>query len=241
MSGGKQIAARKIVIVDDHPIVRQGLAKVIGLESDLMVCGEASSVEEAIKVIEAHQPDLVIVDISLKGGSGIDLIKEMKHRWPVMPALVVSVHEESFFAERVLRAGARGYLTKGESSQKVISSIRAVLNGGISVGEEVASRMIGLSVSGPGSDGVVQSTMDNLTDREFEIFEMLGRGLRSRQIAQRLELSIKTVDSHRENIKKKLRLNGAAELLQHAIQWVQQEQRRNVQCPNDLAGGSTRT
>jgi DNA-binding NarL/FixJ family response regulator len=223
MSSGKQVIARKVVIVDDHPIIREGLARLISLEPDLTVCGEASGVEDALKVIEARGPDIVIVDISIKGGSGIDLIKEMKRRWPLMPALVVSVHEESFFAERVLRAGARGYLTKEEPSEKVIDSIREVLNGGICVGERMASQMIGLFVRGPGSDGSVRSTMDNLTDREFEIFQMLGQGLQSRQIARRLDLSIKTVDSHRENIKRKLKLSGAAELLQHAIQWVQQE------------------
>ena len=167
---------------------------------------------------------VVIVDLSLRGGNGIDLIKEMKQRWPLMPALVVSVHDEAFFAERVLKAGARGYVTKGEPSQKVVDSIREVLNGGICVGEKVASQMIGLFVRGPGNDGSARSTMDELTDREFEIFEMLGQGLGSRRIAERLGLSIKTVDSHRENIKKKLKLSGAAELLRHAIQWVQQGQ-----------------
>jgi DNA-binding NarL/FixJ family response regulator len=224
MSDGKKGVARKVVIVDDHPIVRTGLAKVIGLEPDLTVCGDASGVEDALKVIESHQPDVVIVDLSLRGGNGIDLIKEMKQRWPLMPALVVSVHDEAFFAERVLKAGARGYVTKGEPSQKVVDSIREVLNGGICVGEKVASQMIGLFVRGPGNDGSARSTMDELTDREFEIFEMLGQGLGSRRIAERLGLSIKTVDSHRENIKKKLKLSGAAELLRHAIQWVQQGQ-----------------
>lgn len=210
---------KKIIIIDDHPIVRRGLTQMISAEHDMAVCGEAESASEALTAIEQTQPDLALVDISLKESNGIDLIKDIRVRWPMLPVLVVSMHDESFYAERVLRAGAKGYITKGESSEKVVTGIRRVLRGDICVGDKVVSNMISLVTQGRAGGGV---SIDQLSDRELQVFEMIGNGMVSRQIAERLYLSVKTVDSHRENIKKKLHLANAAELLQRAIQWVQQ-------------------
>ncbi len=212
----------RILIVDDHPIVRQGITLLVNQEPDLMICGEADSASGALKIIEQTKPDVAIVDLSLNQSSGLELIKDLKIRYPQLQILVLSMRDESFYAERVLRAGARGYITKEEGTEKVIEGIRAILAGHVYLSERLASKMINKWVDG----GTNRSgpLVQNLTDRELQVFELIGMGLSTREVAQKLHLSIKTIESHREHIKDKLDLSGATELLKHAIQWVQYQQ-----------------
>lgn len=209
----------KILVVDDHPVVRQGLRMLIGQEPDLTVCGEADSVAEALRAIERSGPDVAIVDLSLKESSGLELIKDVKIRYPKLLVLVLSMRDEAFYAERVLRAGARGYVIKEEGGKTVINGIRKILTGEIYLSEKMAAKMLRTL-----ADGRVDSNkplVGNLTDRELEVFELIGQGLRTREIAEKLHLSVKTIDSHREHIKGKLQLDNATDLLKYAIQWVQ--------------------
>ncbi len=212
-------ATKKVLIVDDHPIMRQGLAQLIAQEGDLTVCGEAEDAHGALEAVEESNPDIVIVDISLKESNGIDLIKDIRIRWPKLPVIVLSMHDETFYAERVLRAGARGYITKDEGTEKVIEGIRKALDGGLYVSDRIASRMLRKLVDGKSDFDVYP--MDRLSDRELEVLELIGEGLQTREVAQRLHLSRKTVEAHREHIKAKLSLDSSTELLKYAIQWVQ--------------------
>ncbi len=209
----------KVLVVDDHEIMRQGLAQLIGQEADLTVCGEAPDADGAISAIEHYAPDVAVVDISLKNSSGINLIKTIRERWPELPILVLSMHDETFYAERALRAGARGYVTKAEVSAKVVEGIREVLNGGVFVSKKIAKRMLRKLIDG--NYAVEQFPLDRLTDREFEVFELIGRGQPTRGIAERLHVSPKTIEAHREHIKRKLGINTATELLTYAVQWSQ--------------------
>lgn len=219
MSASGQGRLHRVLIVDDHPLVRQGVSTLISQQPDLTVCGEAASAHEALEVLAEARPDLAIVDLALADSSGLDLIKDMQLRCPEVLVLVLSMRDEGFYAERVLRAGARGYITKEEGREKIIEGIRKVLAGQIYVSEKMATKVMGRIVGGaPGSGG---EAMDQLTDRELEIFELIGQGLATREIAQRLHISPKTVDSHREHIKQKLQVLTAADLSKHAIQWVQ--------------------
>ena len=213
---------KKVLIVEDHPIMRSGLAQLIGQESDLAICGEAEDVHGALKAIEKSKPDIAVVDISLKDSNGIELIKNIKIRWPELAVLVLSMHDESFYAERALRAGARGYVAKAEVSTKVIAGIRQVLSGKVYVSEKITSKMLSNLVGG--TKDLDTFPIDRLSDREFEVFELIGQGSQTRQIAGKLHLSVKTVDAHRDHIKHKLNLNSATELLKYAVQWVQLEQ-----------------
>jgi len=210
---------RNVLLVDDHEVMRLGLAQLIAQEPDLGVCGEAEDVASALKAIERLTVDIAVVDISLKDSYGIDLVKEIQDRWPSLPVLVLSMHDESFYAERVLRAGARGYVTKAEASSKVIEGIRKVLDGGVYVSEAMSAKMLTKLVGSHGDRA--RFPIDTLSDREFEVFELIGQGLKTRQIAQRLHLSTKTIDAHREHIKKKLKLETATDLLMYAVQWAQ--------------------
>ena len=209
----------KILIVDDHPIVRQGIKLLVTQEPDMTVCGEADSAADALEAIERSSPDVAIVDLALKESSGLELIKDIRIRYPKLLVLVLSMRDESFYAERVLRAGASGYITKEEGTERVIEGIRKILEGEVYLSEKLASKMIRKYVDGrPGSGGTL---VQNLTDRELEVFEMIGNGLTTREVAGKLHLSVKTVESHREHIKEKLKLDNATELLKPAIQWVQ--------------------
>ena len=212
---------KKVLIVEDHPIMRTGLAQLIAQESDLVVCGEAEDAYGALEAIKKFDPDIALVDISLKDSSGIELIKDIKIRWPKLLVLVLSMHEESFYAERALRAGARGYVCKSEVSTTVIQGIRRVLDADVYVSEKVASKMLRKLVAG-GTQADVYP-IDKLSDREFEVFELIGQGLQTSQMAERLHLSVKTIEAHREHIKRKLSLDSATELLKYAVQWVQLE------------------
>ena len=214
----------RILLVDDHPIVRQGLAELIQQEPDLSVCGQASNAPEALEVIAASRPDIAIVDLSLQDTSGIELLKDIKIGHPSLPVLVLSMHDETFYAERTLRAGARGYVMKEKATEKLMIAIRTVLAGRIYLSERMSARLLSQFVDGPPEGG--GSPIDRLSDRELQVFELIGRGLGTRQIAQSLHLSVKTIESHRENIKGKLQLTSATELLQHAIHWVEFEKSR---------------
>lgn len=217
----KREGMTKVLIVDDHPLMRKGLIMSLEAEPDIQICGQASNAEEALSIAEVEEPDLVIVDISLPGMSGLELIKHMHAIRPNILTLVVSRHDESLYAERAIRAGARGYVMKLEAGKVMMKAVRRVLNGGIYVSEEINERLLmGLA---SGQDTVAQSPFDVLSDRELEVFELTGRGYGTREIAERLHLSVKTVESYRARIKNKLNLSSAAELMQHAVQWVEGE------------------
>jgi DNA-binding NarL/FixJ family response regulator len=207
----------KILVVDDHPIVRQGLARLIDEEPDLDVYAQAEEAHEAMSIIKQRKPDLVIVDISLKETSGLELIKDIKATYPNLPILALSMHDESLYAERSLRAGARGYVMKTEATAKVVDAIRKILSGRIYVSDNVAGKMMNKMVGG-GPD-VSASAIDKLSDRELEVFSLIGQGYSTRKIAQRLHLSIKTIETYRAHIKEKLNLADSTELLQYAIRW----------------------
>ena len=208
----------KVLIVDDHPIVRQGLRGFINREADLEVCGEADDAPAALAAIRKLQPDIAIVDISLKETSGLELIKDIKTQYPDIVVLVLSMHDESLYAERVLRAGARGYITKQQATDHIIMAIRTVLAGEVYLSDRMKQRIMGKLVGERRDVGA--KAMDRLSDRELEVFELIGRGHSTRQIAEKLYLSVKTIETYRQHIKEKLHLADAAELLQHAIQWV---------------------
>jgi len=210
---------KKILLVDDHPIVRQGLQKLIGQEKDLVVCGEAEDDREALAIIEAEKPDIALVDLTLKRGSGLDLIKNIKTRFPDTKVIVLSMHEASLYAERTLRAGAKGYIMKQDANEKVLVTIRRVLEGEIYVGEKTASWM--LSKLAGGKIDSNESEIHQLSNRELEVFQLIGQGKGTRQIAEKLYLSIKTVETYRENIKEKMNLSSATELVHYASRWVQ--------------------
>ncbi|HZJ17719.1 MAG TPA: response regulator transcription factor [Chthoniobacteraceae bacterium] len=213
--------ATRILIVDDHPVTREGLAQLIRHEADLMVCGGAESAAEALEKTRSTRPDLVLVDITLPGRSGLELIKDLQSLRPNLPALVISMHDELLFAERALRAGARGYIMKHEGGSKVIHAIRVVLGGEIYVSDGVSRRVLaGLSAAG---HRALHSPIEQLSDREFEVFQLLGEGLPTRQIGRRLNLSSKTVETHRMNIKVKLGFNSSCELIAHAARWIESE------------------
>ena len=207
---------KRIVIVDDHPMMREGLAQLIEHEPDLAVDAQADSAGEALRFIEKAAPDLLVVDISLPDKSGLELIKDILVLHPRLPILVISMHDESLYAERVLRAGGRGYIMKQEGGKRLMQAIRQVLDGRIYVSEKVSSRILE-NVSGHRSDS--QSPVERLSDREFEVFQMLGQGQATRDIAQHLHLSIKTVEVHRANIRRKLELASGSELVRYAIRW----------------------
>jgi len=208
----------KVFLVDDHPLVREWLSQLIQREDDLAVCGEAEDTQEALSKIEESQPDIVVADISLKNTHGLELVKDLQARLPSLPVLVLSMHDESLYAERVLRAGAKGYITKQEATKKILQAVRQVLNGQIYISEKMAARMVHKMVLGRTDNQ--KSPIERLTDRELEVFQLIGRGHGTRRIATDLHLGVKTVESYRARIKEKLKLEDGTQLLQHAIQWV---------------------
>lgn len=207
----------RIMIVDDHPIVREGLTLRISAQPDLTICGEAATEEEAVARVAELHPDLLIVDISLECGNGLDVIKRVKASHPSVKMLVLSGYKESVYGERALRAGAMGYVNKQESNGKLMDAIRTILDGKRYVSADFAQRLISQSL-GEAVDG--KAPMELLTDRELEVFRMIGEGLRSSSIADRLFISTHTIDTHRENIKRKLHLKTAGELTSAAVQWL---------------------
>ncbi len=217
-------AKHRVFLVDDHPLVREWLTQLIQRENDLTVCGEAEDTQEALKKIEETNPAIVIADISLKTTHGLELVKDLQARHAALPVLVLSMHDESLYAERVLRAGAKGYITKQEATKKILQAIRQVIAGQIYISEKMASRMVHKMVLGRAEDQ--KSPIERLTDRELEVFQLIGRGQGTRRIAGELHLGIKTVESYRARIKEKLKLEDGTQLLQHAIQWVHSLQDR---------------
>ena len=211
----------RIFLVDDHPIVRRGFQLMISLERDLQVCGEADNSSVALEKIAALQPDVAIVDLTLKSSSGLDLIKQLRALHSKLKILVFSMHDETFYAERVLRSGAHGYLTKEEGTEKAIEAIRWLLQGKKYFSQNVMSKIIGAGAR-PAADG---ASVERLSDRELEVLDLIGRGMGSRQIAERLHLSIKTIESHREHIKSKLNLTSATELTKYAYNWLNGQDR----------------
>jgi DNA-binding NarL/FixJ family response regulator len=211
----------KVLLVDDHPILRQGLARLINQEADLIICGEAEDAGKAFEAVATLQPDIAMVDISLKGSNGIELIKNLKARYPNLPILVLSMHDESLYAERALRAGSLGYIMKEEASEQVLAAIRKVLTGEIFLSDKMKTRM--LQCLANGRTKVVTSPIEHLTDRELEVFRLIGEGRSTRQIAGQLHLSVRTVEAYREYIKTKLNLKNSTELVQHAFHWVHHE------------------
>ncbi|MCA8998204.1 MAG: response regulator transcription factor [Planctomycetaceae bacterium] len=207
----------RILLVDDHPLVRRGMAVLIAQEPDLNVCGETGEMDEAMRLVREHKPDMMIIDLSLKTGNGLELVKQVASAYPAVKMLVCSMHDETLFAERCLRAGAGGYLNKEAASERVVEAIRTVRSGKTFVSAELAERLLNRIVTGAPAN---QSPIESLTDRELEVFGLIGQGLTTRQIADRLHLSYKTIESYRENIKAKLSLKNAAELNRHAVQWV---------------------
>jgi DNA-binding NarL/FixJ family response regulator len=208
---------KRILVVDDHPIVRQGLTLLINREPDLVVCGEAEEAMGAMHVLSSARPDVLIVDISLNGPDGLDLLKNVRATHPALPVLMLSMHDESIYAERALRAGANGYIMKQEATEKVLVAVRRILNGEIYVSDRIANRMLRHYITGAGT--VRNSSVADLSDRELEVFRLIGEGHGTRRIAEDLHLSIKTVESYQAHIKEKLSLRSSRELMQHAIQW----------------------
>jgi DNA-binding NarL/FixJ family response regulator len=209
----------RIVIVEDHPIFRMGMKELINREKDLEVVGDAETVAGALDLIEAQRPDLVIVDLSLKESNGIELVKEINRLYKNTASLVLSMHDEALHAERCLTAGARGYIMKHEASESVVKAIRHIMAGNIHVSPGIMSTILNKFQNKP--DPVSASPLTRLTDRELEIFRLIGRGLSSKEIAVQLAISIKTVGTYRERIKEKLDLKNSGELVRHAVIWVE--------------------
>jgi DNA-binding NarL/FixJ family response regulator len=209
----------RVLIVDDHPAVREALALRIGRQADLMVCGEAADTSEALRLLEDTGPDVAVVDISLKSGNGIDLIKRIKDRHDAVRIVVWSMHPEALYAERALRAGAMGYVNKDQATDVIVEAIRRARRGEVWLSEAMAQRMLKRSV-GPGGQEVTRSPLDSLADRELEVFRLIGHGERTSEIAERLHLSIKTVETYRDRIRQKLDLADGTRLTRYATQWV---------------------
>lgn len=210
---------KRVLIVDDHPLLREGIACLINNQPDLVVCGEAEDRAGALAITKTTKPDLAVVDISLKDQSGLELIKDFKVRFPELLILALSVHDESVYAERALRAGARGYVMKREASEKVLEAIRSVLDGNVYVSSRIAAGILDKATGHPLA--TLRSVLDVLSDREMDVLMWIGKGYGSNQIAKQLHISVKTVEAHRSNIKLKLKLPSSSELLQCAIGWAQ--------------------
>ncbi len=212
---------KKILIVDDHPMMRDGLAALISAQPDLAVCGQAANAREAMQAIESLPPDLVLMDISLPGKSGLEAVKDIQALASGLAVLVLSMHDESLYAARVLRAGARGYVMKQEGGKRIMEAIRAVLEGRVAVSEKMSARIMD-AFTGHRA-GAATAPVEALTDREFEVFQLIGRGRSTKEIAAQLHLSVKTVEVHRVNMKAKLKLATSPELVHYAVRWIESQ------------------
>ena len=217
-----KVARKRIFIVDDHPMMREGLRLIISNEPDLEVCGEAEDAPAALQAMEKLLPDLALVDITLRSGNGLELIKDLHCLAPGVPVVIISMHDESLYAERVLRAGGRGYIMKQEGGKKLMLAIRQVLSGRTYVSEQISARILDVFSGRRTTPG---ASVESLTDREFEVFQLIGRGIGTKEIAKKLKISVKTVEVHRVNIKQKLNIGTAPELIRHAVRWVEAEGR----------------
>ena len=211
----------RVIIVDDHPIFRMGMAELLNQEDDFIVCGLAEDIGGARKIIQQHSPDLAIIDITLAGENGLDLVKELSSAKNPLPILVLSMHDEQVWAERAIRAGARGYIMKKEASEKVIFALRNILGGKIHVSANIMERLLDRFQLKP--DVSTAPTVDLLTDRELEVFRLIGAGLSTREIAERMNLGVKTIGTYRDRVKQKLGIKTAAELIRRAVLWTEQE------------------
>jgi DNA-binding NarL/FixJ family response regulator len=218
MAAKRKPAAKRLLIVDDHPMMRTGLAQLIGSEPDLQVTAEADDARQALAAVGTNQFDLALLDISLPDKNGIELIKDLRAVQPGLMILVVSMHDEMIYAERVLRAGGRGYIMKQEGGQKFLHAIRQVLAGQIFVSDKMSARILEIFSRRPPEASA--SPMQHLSDREFEVFQLIGKGIGTRAIAEQLHLSVKTVEVHRANLKKKLNLQRAPDLVRAAVRWL---------------------
>jgi DNA-binding NarL/FixJ family response regulator len=219
------IAETRVLIVDDHPYMRRGLAQTINDQAGLEVVGEAGTLAEAVKIMETSNPQLAVVDISLGAESGIELIQLLRERWPATKILVSSMHDETLFAERALRAGALGFVNKGEPPDVFVRALTRVSSGQIYLSERMTKRMLGQVLADKDAN---RSPIETLSNRELEVFEMIGKGLSTKQIAARLGLSPKTIETYREHIKQKLKLSNATELTRNAVQWVLEQGRQTA-------------
>lgn len=213
---GAATAKARVFLVDDHPIVREGLGLLINREPDLVVCGEADGAPSALQALANTQPDLLIIDISLDGPDGLELLKTIRLKDPVLPVLILSMHEESTYAERSLRAGANGYIMKQEATERLLVAIRRILGGKVYLSERLTNKMLEQFVHGAGSSK--SDPLGTLSDRELKVYRLIGAGHGTRQIADELHVSVKTVESYHAHIKEKLSLRNARELVQHAIE-----------------------
>ena len=211
----------RILLVDDHPLLRQGLAQILAAEPDFEIAGQASDAEEALATFDDVAPDLVVTDISLPGMNGLELLKNLVALHPDLSVLVVSRHDEELYAERAVRAGARGYVSKLAAGDEIVTAVRRVLRGGIHLSEDLKDKMLFGAASGV--KDATQTPLEVLSDRELEVFEMTGRGIATREISERLHLSVKTVESYRSRVKAKLGLANGTELMKHAVAWVEGE------------------
>jgi DNA-binding NarL/FixJ family response regulator len=219
MRGKKPQKLARVLIVDDHPAIREALASRIGRQPDLKVCGEAADTSDALRLVAETQPDVAVVDISLKTGNGIDLIKRLKDRDDDVRILVWSMHSESLFAERALRAGALGYINKDQDTDRIVYAIRRVLTGKVWLSEAMSECILQRGV-GAGRQGATRSPLNALADRELEVFRLIGQGVKTSAIAVQLHLSVKTVETYRGRIRQKLELGDGAKLAHYATQWV---------------------
>ena len=219
MSRNNSKKRARVLIVDDHPAVREALAMRIGRQSDLEVCGEAADMSEALRLVADTQPDVAVVDISLKTGCGIDLIKRIKDRNDTVRMLVWSMHSESLYAERALRAGALGYINKDQATDKIVEAIRRVLEGKVYLSDAMVETMLHRTVGGEREE-VTRSPLDALADRELEVFRLIGQGVKTAEIAERLHLSVKTIETYRDRIREKLDLSDGTELAHYATKWM---------------------
>jgi DNA-binding NarL/FixJ family response regulator len=210
---------RNILLLEDHPIVRQGLEQMINHEADLHVCGTAEDADRALQLIDEAQPDLLLLDISLQGANGLEVLKVVRERHPQLRVLILSMHDERLYAMRALGAGAAGYVMKQEATENVLTAIRRVLDGDVYLSAQMERKSMQQFV---GRRAIPKGTpLEDLSKRELEVFELIGQGQRTKQIAEALHVSVKTVESHRQHIKEKLGLSNGQELVQHAIQWRQ--------------------
>lgn len=214
----------RILIVDDHPMMREGLAQLIGQQPDMMVCGEAGEAGDALEKVRQLKPNLVLADITLPGRNGLELIKDIQALESGVLVLVISMHDESFYAERVLRAGGRGYVMKQEGGKRILEAIRHVASGQIFVSEKMSARILEVFSGHRPTEG--RAALESLTDREFEVFQLIGQGMGTKELALELHLSPKTIQVHRANIKFKLQVHSMAELIRHAVRWVESEKRQ---------------
>jgi DNA-binding NarL/FixJ family response regulator len=209
----------RILLVDDHPMLRRGVAELINGEAIYEVCGEVGTLADAYAAVNKLKPEMVIIDISLDGNNGVELMKELTYRWPSLPLLAFSMHDEQIYAERALRAGAKGYVMKQHPPEALLEAIKSVLKGKVYLSPQMSDRLLGKLVGAGTSDKPVQSPIEKLSDRELEVLQLIGKGQTTAQIADKLCLSVKTIETYREHLKQKLSLKSGPELVRYAIEW----------------------